>query len=171
MNLHLTYSILGAWFIKFAHKQIRQNGPTRGISFYIGLCKEMHLKLFFSWTNNPYIKEIHTQHPLHMICKVCALKYNLCKNCPTKESFTLHRFFVWEILLKRSIGIQVTANQGVDPFWDPERGYNRGSFGHLKIFLSQTTGPNALIFGMNHPWTRRYKFAQIKFPWSWMAPP
>jgi len=48
--------------------------------------------------------------------------------------------------------IQVCKNQGSGPFWGPERGFNSGNFGYLKeIFLSQTTVPNALIFGMKHP--------------------
>jgi len=45
-----------------------------------------------------------------------------------------------------------------------ERVYRRGSFGYLKkIFLSQTTGPNALIFDRSNIGTRGFKFAQIKF--------
>jgi len=49
------------------------------------------------------------------------------------------------------MGIKVCANQGADTYWGPERGYNRGTFGYLKKFLSQTNGPNALIFGMKQP--------------------
>jgi len=38
-NWYLTYSILGTWFVKVAHKNkiCPKNGPTRGASFYIGL--------------------------------------------------------------------------------------------------------------------------------------
>jgi len=48
--------------------------PQGGISFYIGLYREIHLKFFFSSTNNPNVKEIHLQHPLDIVCKVCKLK-------------------------------------------------------------------------------------------------
>jgi len=51
--------------------------------------------------------------------------------------------------------IKVCANQEACPFWGLEEVYNRGNFGYLKkIFLSQTNGLNALIFGMNHPWDK-----------------
>jgi len=30
------------------------------------------------------------------------------------------------------MGIKVYVNQGTDPFWGPERGYNRGHFGIWK---------------------------------------
>jgi len=35
------------------------------------------------------------------------------------------------------MGVKVCAIQGVDPFWDLERGYNSGKFGHLKKYSSQ----------------------------------
>jgi len=50
------------------------------------------------------------------------------------------------------MGIKVCENQGAVTFWSPERDYNRGNFGYLKtVILSQTTGLNALIFGMKQP--------------------
>jgi len=63
------------------------------------------------------------------------------------------------------MGIEVCENQGAHPFWGPERGYNRGNFGYLKkVFLSQTTGPNALIFGMTHHWDMEIHVCTNKVP-------
>jgi len=46
---YLTYCILGTWFVKFAHKnKIRlKMAPLWGVSFYIGLYREIIVKLFF----------------------------------------------------------------------------------------------------------------------------
>jgi len=52
------------------------------------------------------------------------------------------------------MGIKLCTNQGAGPFWGSEKDYNRGNFGFLKIFLSQTTGLNALIFCMKQPWNK-----------------
>jgi len=48
----LTYSILGTWFVKFAHKNIicPKMAQLGGASFYIGLYREIHLKRSLSKT-------------------------------------------------------------------------------------------------------------------------
>jgi len=69
------------------------------------------------------------------------------------------------------MGIQIYTNQRAGPIWGPERGYNKGNVGYLKkIFLSQTTGTNALIFSMKHPWDKEIKFCANKVPGVIMAP-
>jgi len=47
--------------------------------------------------------------------------------------------------------IKFCENEGAGTFWGPERGYIGGNFGVSANFLSQTTGPNALMFGMKQP--------------------
>jgi len=50
------------------------------------------------------------------------------------------------------MGIQLCTDQGVGPFWGPERGYNREIWSIWKKNSSgKTTDPNALIFDMKHP--------------------
>jgi len=67
------------------------------------------------------------------------------------------------------MGIQVCKNQGASTFWGPERGYILWEIlGIWKLFLSQTTGPNELIFGMKKPWDKR---VQIKSSWVIYVPP
>jgi len=48
------------------------------------------------------------------------------------------------------MGIQICSNKGVAPFWGLIRGKIRKLL--IKIFFSWTTGRNALISGMEHPW-------------------
>jgi len=54
----LIYSILGTWFINFAHKNKipAKMAPLGSASFYIGFYREIHVK----------------QNPLNRVCKVCA---------------------------------------------------------------------------------------------------
>jgi len=47
---YLTYSILGTGFVKYAHKNIicLKMAPLGDVLFYIGLYREIRVKLFFS---------------------------------------------------------------------------------------------------------------------------
>jgi len=49
---YLTYSILGTWFVKFAHKNKihPKMAPLGSTSFYIGLYREIHRKCSLSKT-------------------------------------------------------------------------------------------------------------------------
>jgi len=48
----------------------------------------------------------------------------------------------------------VCTNQGAGSIWGPERGYRGEILGVWKLFLLQTNGLNALIFGMKQPWDK-----------------
>jgi len=59
--------------------------------------------------------------------------------------------------------IKVFANQEAGPFWGPE--VTMGEIlGIWKIFLSQTNGLNALIFGMKQPWDKKIQVCANKVP-------
>jgi len=62
----LTYSILGTWFVKFAHKnKIHKN------SFYIGIYREIHLKCSLSKTTELISTKFGRKHLWGMGIKVC----------------------------------------------------------------------------------------------------
>jgi len=71
------------------------------------------------------------------------------------------------------MGIKLCANQGAGTpdFWTQKEATIGEILGIWTIFLSQTNGPNALIFGMKQPWDKEIQVVQIEFLGSWMAPP
>jgi len=70
---YFTYSILGTWFVKFAHKnKIRTKmAPLGGTSFYIGFFREIHLKRSLSKTTELISTKFGSKHLWRMGIQVC----------------------------------------------------------------------------------------------------
>jgi len=69
----LTYSILGAWFVKTAHKNKihPEMAPLGGVSLYKGLYREIHLKHSLSKTTELISIKFGRKHLWGMEIKMC----------------------------------------------------------------------------------------------------
>jgi len=72
----LTYSILGTWFVEFAHKNRihPEMAPLGGASFHIGLYREIHLKCSLSKTTELISIKLGRKHLWGMGIQVCKNK-------------------------------------------------------------------------------------------------
>jgi hypothetical protein len=125
-----------------------------------------HLKIFFSRTTWPILTRLGTDHSYVKGIQVCS---NEGDNPPTRgdnsERLKIHRNFQkifsrtsWPNLIKLGTnypwvkGIQLCSSKGPSPL---QRGDNHKNvkigWGHLKIFLSRTTGPILTRLGTDHP--------------------